>query len=836
MAKLLGMSRIAHAMSPSSASIILVVLGVIEGAAAPMRLAPRAADDCGLRNVALGRPYTLSPAPTYPLTTDAGDSTDLTDGKYVGGGFWTEKGAVGWISARPASITIDLGKPTAIGGAAFSTAAGKADVQWPGGLYLFCSADGKNFGYLGDLVVLDRARGGVPPANGFTRYRFETHALNAQCRFVRIMVDAMGPYVFVDEVEVFGGSAGAAQAPAMSEPDDGTLYWKRHSARRLRSMVGDLLTDARARLATANIQAAARVSAAARLDELARKIAAAGPNEWWTASATYPVNDLHAGVLAVIGSVEQLAGAPALRAWAANPWDPLAMTTEPSVGPAASSAITVAMMDGEVRSAAVDVRNSSGEPLQARIDVSVDEVSPPAWIELRKVAWTGDAEGKPVAAALQPIDPGQGYAISIPAGTTSQLWLNLAPADLATGPHRGMVRLSTRAGAVVSVPLQVEILPGRMPARRRLHVGGWDYLNQNGGTPGSPDYLRQIATTLDAYGVDLPWATASAMAFGRYDAHGRMIEAPDTSTFDEWLTLWPSAARYRVFISACDRLAGLGLGTPAFSEAVKEWAQFWAAHVAGKGIDPGRVDLLFVDEPNGRELAERQIAWARALGASSSGLRSWVDPVYADAARTPAELVGTADVVCVNRGLADRTGAPYRALASVVLAAGKTLEVYGTDGPASGLDPYVYFRLQAWWAFDLGATAVGFWSFTDAGQGSAWREYIAPGAVYSPLFLDGRSVTPSKHLAAIREGVEDYEYLAMLRDAIAAAAARRGADDPALARARAVLASVVHRVLEASRVDAYTWTSPKDRSVADAARIEVVEEVRRLAADRPESP
>ena len=34
------------------------------------------------------------------------------------------------------------------------------------------------------------------------------------------------------------------------------------------------------------------------------------------------------------------------------------------------------------------------------------------------------------------------------------------------------------------------------------------------------------------------------------------------------------------------------------------------------------------------------------------------------------------------------------------------------------------------------------------------------------LFLDARTVTDGKHMEAIREGTEDYEYLRMLRDRV----------------------------------------------------------------------
>jgi hypothetical protein len=38
---------------------------------------------------------------------------------------------------------------------------------------------------------------------------------------------------------------------------------------------------------------------------------------------------------------------------------------------------------------------------------------------------------------------------------------------------------------------------------------------------------------------------------------------------------------------------------------------------------------------------------------------------------------------------------------------------------------------------------------------------------YAPAFIGRQAVTDSVHWQAVREGVEDYEYLAMLRDAAA---------------------------------------------------------------------
>jgi hypothetical protein len=67
------------------------------------------------QNIALGKSYTLDPMPNYGWTTDSGDLTQLTDGVYTQGHFWTQTSTVGWDSTRIV-VTIDLGSVQSISG------------------------------------------------------------------------------------------------------------------------------------------------------------------------------------------------------------------------------------------------------------------------------------------------------------------------------------------------------------------------------------------------------------------------------------------------------------------------------------------------------------------------------------------------------------------------------------------------------------------------------------------------------------------------------------------------------------------------------------------------
>ena len=99
------------------------------------------------------------------------------------------------------------------------------------------------------------------------------------------------------------------------------------------------------------------------------------------------------------------------------------------------------------------------------------------------------------------------------------------------------------------------------------------------------------------------------------------------------------------------------------------------------------------------------------------------------------------------------------------------------------------------------------WAYADVGgsPGGSWDQFAAVDRVYSKVYIDATSITDGKHRLAIIEGIQDYEYLRMLRDRIAELEAG-GVEGPALDRARELLETLPEQAIEAANrgdIDAY---------------------------------
>lgn len=792
------------------------------------------------KNLALGKPYSVTPSPNYPRCMDPGDATQLTDGEVAKGTMWAQKGTVGWTNASPVFITLDLGRVQAIGGLSYSTAAGVADVGFSSSIAVLVSEDGKTWDWVGDLVDLGQRQRRIPMPGTYQTFCFLTEELATRGRYVQLVVFPVGPYTFVDEIQVFPGPKSLLTRPqSPGRIEDVRAYLPGFRARMgLQRRLNQDLRAVRTFVRQAKLGESSRQSISKKLERAERDMAPSpslGPKGQPNGrlSTAFPINETHQKIFAAQAAAWRGDTPGQLVAWQKNRWDPLSPNDPPLGG---HPVIEVAMMRGEFRSEAFNLTNTTTKPMELALRFEgLPGGALPGYLQVHAVRFTDTQTGVPVAAALplaervgQASGPGGGpYArITLLPGLTQQVWLTFRPSSLVAGEYVGRVQLRslTGTGAPMHLPLKLKVYPFTFPAQPYLHLGGWDYSDREVNDQVGPVNRGAFIQHLRDHFVDSPWAQTTVLPTGRFDSEGRMIGEPDTRAFDTWVRRWPDARRYFVFINAGAQFSGLSLGTPAFDKAVGAWMTWWAQQLTRWRIQPRQLGLLLVDEPRDPGMDRLVVAWAKAIRAARSGVEIWEDPAWSNPAKANPEVFELSDALCPHLPTWQDLGKPFATFYQSQRQAGKRLWLYSAKGPGRLLDPYSYHRLQPWFCWKFGAVGAMYWSFGDSNGASGWNEYLATsGGAYTPLFLDGKTVTAGKHMEAIREGVEDVEYLRMLRDRIAVVE-KEGRRGPALVAAKQLLATAADQVTSCMTSSAMgMWREPKDRSTADRVRIQILD-------------
>ncbi len=766
-------------------------------------------------NVALGKSYTLEPdtkdAP-YGLTLDDGDAVQLTDGIFAPetGAIWFHKECVGWYYPRPhAAITIDLEEDAPIAGVAMSSQAGGAGVTWPPVVLIAVSQDGEQFQLVGELLYLS-ARHGVPPA---ARHVLVTDDLRCHGRYVRLVIPS-ARYIFTDEIEVYRGPDELLEQPIEGEPlDDVDAYLSTNQVPlAIRNWVARDLFRAREELAASSAPDAVRDRVAAALDRVEadnRRLVGPPGEDYRT---VFPLTSAHGRLFRALGDLRGAEGRPRLQAWKNNRWERLSLWDDPSAGQTARDlTVQVRMIQGERRADTVNIANNSRRPVSARAWLEgLPGGAAPDYVSVREAEYVALAAGRWEADALPEaaLEGGQ-WQITLPAGVSRQLWFAFHPgADVTPGNYSGTVVIEAEDGERLRVPLQLTLEPLQYPEEHTLSFGMWDYAYPGGEAYGlTAGNLSAAVGHMRSYGYNVPWSYLFPWVTAEnFDDEDNLVQSPDMSRFDEWVSMWPDARYYAVFFGSwtvsADSYAGVEIGSEKFSRRVGAVMRFWADHVRDLGIDPQRILLLTVDEPRAeyRRGAERSLLWARTIKTAVPEFTLFVDPTDRQPQTTGLrEMYEAHDILCPHISHYFSGGQETWDFYEELRAGGRELWLYNTSGGPSSLQAIANHRGQQWKLWLIKGTGTQFWSYADVGgsPGGSWNQFAATGEIYSKVYIDATSITDGKHWLAIIEGIQDYEYLRMLRDRVDELEAA-GSQGPALDRAREILDTLPAQAIEAA--------------------------------------
>ena len=777
----------------------------------------------GQTNVALNKPYTYSPVPNYPLTTESGDSAQLTNGlRTTTSRLWTDPLSVGWMHVPDGvvTITIDLGVQELISGGSFSTAFGSSGVTSPFAVYMLVSdTGGVNSYYLVDDLILASAENGIPYPSGYMTHSYTSTDLPCRGRYVRFIVVGGGTYIMCDEVEVFAGSAGQVDLPRGLPilDDDIDLMI---AGRKLTTVVkGRLAMD------LYMLEQLPGFGSHPTLWQSIDGLPTVSTINW---REGVPYNSLHRNIWAYHAAwARNELGSPSdhLLVWSQGCWDNLHPFDLPTLTQVSQAKVEVEMIRNEYRSAALNLTNISDNSQVVELECGYDGDGPGEVLTVREVIHV-ETQGRRIVANGLPeaSTTASGWQVEVPAGSTRQVFLTFNSSGSPAGEFTGNINVSCSAlGISRLVPFRLEIHPADMPAVPTLSMTTWDYCHDGG-------YIRYESTWKSAIELmkdysflcpwvgpgTIPWPNPSA---GEVDGSGNIVGTLDWSVIDEWIGLWGSDAKQFMFYlgeNTTVPFTGYTLDSPEGQNEMTQFFTLLAERFQLQGISADKIVICPRDEPYTQDKDNSIIAWAGVIHGANAAIKVFTDPIWADPTGAVPELFTAADIVCPKLSQYPPYGAggSFVDFYDAVRDSGKILWTYQCNGPVKELSSYSYFRLEAWHAFLHGMTGAGFWALADAGHKPAgvmgsWNDFTLGSGPFSIMYWDENGVTPSKQMEALRESIEDYEYLVMLNDAIDSAAS-----DVFTGRAEIALYCGVKRACRATGYD-----------VADFERLQVLEQL-----------
>jgi len=786
-------------------------------------------------NVALGARYELSPKPSYDLCTDSADSVQLTDGESLGSD-WRRPTTVGWARENvPILITIDLGRVEPIAEVrVHSIGGGAANVFLPNLVLVSVSDDGLRYHAAGadDSYDVEQNRADTVAARR-PPHVFHIGPLKTRARFVQILLEPDGEFTFADEIEVIRGSHQPDQVVFIAEQgftaSDAVklLHAARERAWALQTWgrLKDRPDDKSKSNRSSNGIVASPKNAA---DAVRLKIDAASVQD----HAAW--RNLRDEVYSARAKLFRADDPTPLRWTVASPMVQLGphhwLEDRPSSKGADRRRLDIAMWQGETESAAISVANVTDGPLRIYATVTPlrgsdgNMLASDKTVTRRRAVFVG-ARGPGLIADALPLLSDSG--LTLKPGQLAQVWLTFYGPDLSPGPYRFAVDLEakneeTKAVAHELVQGTLTIHPIRLPSKTTLKSAAWAYIERADATK---EHEAEAIADLRAHHVNadvLFWSTCLPMPKWT-EAGGIEI---DFTKHDQAIRRYHGNRQYLFFWGlGKKRLNVPGLPppmTPEWRRAIREWVTTWVAHLKELGLDYDDYLMYPFDEMIPDEFYEL-----------AKFVKEEVDPkvrFFANSrgdknGREMARIAPYIDVWCFRDF---PYGAKFSPAEQRLRESGAEVWSYDCRSVAKGRPPYGYYRLQMWRAFARGDRGCGFWTYTDPGQGNgnAWDDFRGMdgmfGVVYGSegkpdgLDLSGEAIVPSRRWEAWREGVEDYEYLVTLRDAISAARSA-GKWDEADA-ARLVLDRVVKNVLE----------NPLDESRIEPARSEITKTILEL--------
>jgi len=464
-------------------------------------------------------------------------------------------------------------------------------------------------------------------------------------------------------------------------------------------------------------------------------------------------------------------------AWQTCPWGYFGPRESVPTPQDRTKRLSAALCVGEYESLALNLTNLGPRTLAVRVSPGdlVGTKTFPAYRHLafRRAVTVPTVRNERVADALPLLD--QARLLSIAPRESEQLWITVNATGLAPGEYVADLRLKSVEPdpTEVKMPIHVKVHDLALPRPRPLRFCVWAMATS------VPDY--ELKDLVD-HGVTVHFGTCPSATC---NAKGEIVGELDFAKHDATVQ---RLARHGVMLFMGPQ--GGVRGQPMFSEpwrkAFVTYMRRWATHMKAIGMGYEGWALYPYDEPSTpyAETTRNLVEVAKLVRQADPNIRIYTDPTSGTTMTSVKMLTGLIDIWCPSSELLERLGDE---LIPVAKRVGKEVWFYDAAGGSRTLSCLGLYRWRFWYAWNLGLTGAGWWVYASGDY--FWDGLNPTGDYFSTVYRAPGAVVTSKRWEVAREGIEDYEILYLLKDAVARAK-KKGIRHAAVADAEKLLAEL----------------------------------------------
>ena len=750
-----------------------------------------------------------------------------------------QKDAVIWTKIErkkfPLTLCFDLEKEQPVSEIMVSTSGGGIyKNRWPRSIRVYLSNDGKNYCYAGDIISASLNSILAPESRQEHNVRLYLKGIDTRARFIKLAITPAKRSFRCDEVQVY--SDNKKQSSSLKPPFVKTLkadekYLTEISSKMRFHWDIEKITDAVKK---------AKISEAEKnklLNELAKVNAQIAvwkfTGDWKKFRAILPYNRLHSKIWSIYGKLLAAEKFSPLTTWTSYRYRHLGMLAVPNLK---QKNLKLKMMRNEHRALTFNLTNASDNEKNVRFQLGtlVKGVNNQDWIKFFQVENVDTYYFVPKQQALVELFSQDGvYTTRIAPGMTRQIWLSFYSKNIPAGVYNSKIKI-TSGKFHDALPLGLTVSSIKISESPALTLAMYDTHDRRFKKELHKKVIKDLKDHLVSCKMTQALAPMLAIPDKSYfDKDGNLTKPLDFPTFDKYIKDNPGFRKYFFSQSShCKKTFPYTPDSPNFTKAVSQWAKAWEKHLIEKKIPAGKILIQYYDEPT-LDKAKQNLKWKKAVKAASKRVttfNTYHKPLPYDIMMQGAELndITTPTMTLALWAGGNQDSEKDQKLYEIfkgITKSKKELWLYMCIDPMN-IDPVGYYRLQAWQCFKLGAKGSAFWSYFDTRGHSSWNKYVSEEKNYSPIYRDADSINSSKNWEAIREGVEDYEYLSMLAEKIKNIR-KQGKDS---VRSQKVLESAVKEALHGTSYNWYWygWDNNSFDGQADSARLMVLKELERI--------